>query len=74
MPEQIKDLAGLLEDTGNYPLFVHCEFSNRVGAMWALYRAASGVPAEIAVQEGWTVGMRTSREAAVHEQLGLPPL
>ncbi len=42
--------------------------------MWALYRAANGVPGEIAIQEGRTVGLKPSREVAVREQLGLPPL
>jgi hypothetical protein len=43
-----------------------------VGAIWALYRAAQGVPPAIAVQEGRTIGLKPGREAAVREQLGLP--
>jgi hypothetical protein len=42
--------------------------------MWALYRAANGVPPRLAVQEGRTVGLKPSREGAVRKQLGLPPL
>lgn len=72
--EQIAELGKIFNDASKYPILVHCESSNRVGAMWALYRAATGVPAEIAVQEGRTVGLKTSREGAVREQLGLPPL
>lgn len=53
---------------------MHCESSNRVGAAWALYRAANGVPAEIAVQEGRTVGLKPNRERRVREMLGMKPL
>ncbi|WP_321338129.1 beta-lactamase hydrolase domain-containing protein [Breoghania sp.] len=73
-PEQVAEISAILNDATKYPILMHCESSNRVGATWALYRAASGVPAQIAVQEGRTVGMKTSREKAVREQLGLPPL
>ncbi len=73
-PAQIAELAGIIDDPANYPMLIHCESSNRVGAMWALYRASKGVPAQIAIEEGRTVGLKTSREAAVREQLGLPAL
>jgi uncharacterized protein (TIGR01244 family) len=71
-PEQVAAFAKVVEDPSTYPILLHCHSSNRVGAMWALYRAAAGVPAEIAIQEGRTVGMKSSREGAVREQLGLP--
>lgn len=73
-PEQVAEFAKIAENPENYPILLHCESSNRVGAMWALYRASKGVPPEIAVEEGRAVGLKTSREAAVREQLGLPPL
>ncbi|MBN9670084.1 fused DSP-PTPase phosphatase/NAD kinase-like protein [Roseibium aggregatum] len=72
--EQVAEFARIAEDPAYYPILLHCESSNRVGAMWALYRAASGIPKEIAIQEGRTVGMKTSREGAVREQLGMEPL
>lgn len=72
--EQVAEFAKIADNPENYPILMHCESSNRVGAMWALYRASKGVPAEIAVEEGRAVGLKTSREAAVREQLGLPPL
>ncbi len=71
---QVETFAGYVDDPANYPILVHCVSSNRVGAMWALYRAAAGVPGEIAIQEGRTVGLKPSREGAVREQLGLPAL
>jgi len=63
-----------VNDPKYYPILVHCESSNRVGAMWALYRVKNGVPPEIAVQEGRTVGLKPSREGAVRQILKLPPL
>jgi uncharacterized protein (TIGR01244 family) len=63
-----------VNDPNTYPVLVHCVSSNRVGAMWALYRAENGVPPEIAIQEGRTVGLKPSREAAVRAILKLPPL
>lgn len=71
---QITELARIIDNPANYPVLIHCESSNRVGAMWALYRASKGVPPMIAIEEGRTVGMKTSREAAVREQLDMPAL
>lgn len=73
-PAQVEIFAGYVNDPATYPILVHCISSNRVGAMWALYRAANGVPGEIAIQEGRTVGLKPSREGAVRAQLDLPPL
>lgn len=67
--DQVERFAELVEDESNYPLLVHCSSSNRVGALWALYRARQGVPPEIAIQEGRTVGLKPSREGAVRERL-----
>jgi len=36
--DQVKAFAKLIENPANYPILVHCESANRVGAMWALYR------------------------------------
>ncbi len=69
---QIRAFARIVEDPVNYPVLVSCVSANRVGAMWALYRAQSGVPAEVAVEEGRTAGL-TSREPPVRERLGLGP-
>ncbi|WP_417680149.1 fused DSP-PTPase phosphatase/NAD kinase-like protein [Roseibium sp.] len=72
--DQVAEFAKIAEDPNNYPILVHCESSNRVGALWALYRASTGIPKDIAIQEGRTVGLKTSREKAVREQLGMPAL
>jgi uncharacterized protein (TIGR01244 family) len=71
---QVAQFAVLVEDSANYPLLVNCASANRVGAIWALYRASKGVPAEVAVEEGRTLGLKPSREKAVRARLGLPPL
>ena len=64
----------IAEDVSNFPVLVHCAAGNRVGALWALYRAAEKVPAVVAVDEGRTLGLRPNRERAVRDRLGLPPL
>lgn len=70
-PAQVPTFAKIVEDPDNWPILVHCVSANRVGAMWALYRASRGVPAEVAIEEGRATGLRGSREAAVRQQLGL---
>jgi len=71
-PEQIAVFAAAISSAANHPVHVHCVSANRVGAMWALYLAAQGVPPEYAVSEGKTVGLRGKREAGVRAVLGLP--
>jgi uncharacterized protein (TIGR01244 family) len=71
---EVAAFSKYVNDPKYYPILVHCESANRVGAMWALYRAENGVPPEIAVQEGRTVGLKPSREGAVREILKLPPM
>jgi len=69
--DQVAAFSKQVNDPANYPVLVYCQSSNRVGAMWALYRAANGVPPMIAIQEGRTVGLKTSREDAVRAQMGI---
>lgn len=69
--EQVRAFARIVSTTDNYPVLVHCASSNRVGAMWALYRHHMGVPAEIALEEARAAGLKTSREPDVRERLGL---
>jgi len=68
---QVAEFSKYANDPAMYPILVHCQSSNRVGAMWALYRAANGVAPMIAIQEGRTVGLKTSREEAVRMEMGL---
>jgi uncharacterized protein (TIGR01244 family) len=70
---QLVEFSRLVEDAGNYPMIVHCGSANRVGAMWALYRAARGAPFEAALAEGRRIGMQAAREQAVRERLAKPP-
>lgn len=67
---QVSTFAELLSNPDNYPILVNCQTANRVGAMWALYRARNGVAEEIAIEEGRTAGL-TSRETAVRKALGI---
>jgi uncharacterized protein (TIGR01244 family) len=73
IPAFMDRLTPLIEDAGGYPLLLACGSANRAAAAWALYRARTGVPARIAIEEGRAAGL-TSREALVREVLGLPPL
>jgi len=66
---QITRLAELLEDESAAPLLLHCASGNRVGTVWAIYRARKGIPLEIAIEEGRTAGMGSSREAQVRATL-----
>ncbi len=71
LPDQVAAFVKLVSDKSNYPILVHCRSSNRVGALWAMYRVAVGIPGEIAIQEGRNVGMKTGREKAVRIALDL---
>lgn len=66
---QIADFARIVEDPGAAPLLIHCVSANRVGAMWALYRAYQGVPPDLALEEARTIGLRPDREADVRRRL-----
>ena len=70
---QVVQFSHVLGDRADLPVLVHCASGNRVGAMWALYRAKSGVPAATAMEEGRHIGLRGDREAAVAKSLGLAP-
>ena len=72
--QQVAEFARLVDNASLHPMLVHCQSANRVGAMWALYRTSQGVPATVAVEEGRTLGLKPSRERAVRQRLGLPPL
>ena len=60
---QIAEFARVVEDAQNGPLLVHCASGNRVGAMWALYRARKGAPVDVALEEGRAIGLNPDRAA-----------
>ncbi len=66
---QVRQFAALVEDEANAPMLVHCVAADRVGEMWALYRVSRGIPADIALMEGRTIGMKSGRENAVRAAL-----
>jgi uncharacterized protein (TIGR01244 family) len=68
--EEVRRFSELLADRANLPALVHGGGVDQSGAMWALYRAALGVPPEIALLDGETAGLRASRDA-VRARLGL---
>ena len=70
-PEQVQQFATIVNEQQNLPILVHGANIDQVGAVWALYRARQGVPAEIAVADGLTAGLGSSLPA-VRAALGLP--
>jgi uncharacterized protein (TIGR01244 family) len=71
---QVAQLASVIEDAANLPVLVHCVSANRAGTIWTLYRISKGIDPETAIEEGRTLGMKPSREAAVREKFGLAAL
>lgn len=69
--DEVASFAGLIEQPENQPALVHGASVDQAAAMWALYRAAKGVPAEVALGDGLTAGVRES-EGRLRERLGLP--
>ena len=54
----IDQLRGLLNDSQNQPVLVHCGGANRVGAIWLAYRALDdGLSEEDALAEAKAVGL-----------------
>ena len=63
--QEVQEFAEIVENPAHGPLLIHCASANRVGTLWAMYRLDRGVPLEIALQEGRTIGMKPAREVNV---------
>jgi hypothetical protein len=68
--EQIAEIRRILEARENGPILMYGADRDQAAAVWALVRAASGIPPEIALQDGVTAGLR-NRLTSVRERLGL---
>jgi hypothetical protein len=68
--KQIAEIRRILETSENGPILMYGADHDQTAAAWALVRAASGIPPEIALQDGLTAGLR-DRLSAVRERLGL---
>ena len=55
--EQVAEIRRIVEDPANAPLLIYGQ-QDQAAAAWALVRAAGGVPAEFALQEGRAAGLR----------------
>ena len=64
-----------LNKAGNGKVLLHCASSNRAGMAWAVFRGAQhGLPAEEAVSEGKSAGMKNpALEKLTREKLGPKP-
>lgn len=67
---QIAEIRRILEAIEHGPVLMYGADRDQAAAAWALARAASGIPAEIALQDGLTAGLR-ERQVAVRDRLGL---
>jgi hypothetical protein len=68
--DQIAEIRRILEASENGPVLMYGADRDQAASAWALVRAASGIPHEIALQDGLTAGLR-DRLPLVRERLGL---
>jgi hypothetical protein len=66
--EQVAEIRRIVTDPANAPILIYGQ-RDEAPAAWALVRAAGGVPAELALQEGRTAGLRRLL-GPVQERLG----
>jgi hypothetical protein len=62
-PEQVAEIRSILENPDHAPILMYGADRDQAAAAWALARAQSGVPAELAFQEGLTAGLRERLDA-----------
>lgn len=55
-PAVVDQFLGVISDTANQPVYVHCASANRVGAMWLVKRV---------LQDGWAVDKATAEAKAI---------
>lgn len=68
--EEVGRLRQIVEAPENGPILIYGMDRDQAAASWALLRAETGVPPELALQEGVTAGLR-SRLGSVRERLGV---
>lgn len=67
--EQVSEIRRIVTDAANAPILIYGQ-RDQAAAAWALVRAAGSVPAELALQEGRTAGLRQLL-GPVQERLGV---
>lgn len=50
-------------------VLLHCRSGNRVGMMWSLYQINNGVNAELAIEQGRAMGMKSGFEKVVRASI-----
>jgi uncharacterized protein (TIGR01244 family) len=53
-------VKAVLDDAAAGPVLVHCASANRVGAVWAVIQARSGMPIDDAIADGKRVGLASA--------------
>jgi hypothetical protein len=69
--DQVLEIRRILGEPANAPILIYGHNPDQAAAAWALVRAATGVPPEIAFQEGLTAGLQANAPA-VRARLGVP--
>jgi uncharacterized protein (TIGR01244 family) len=58
--EDLNQIMDTLDQAGKEPVLLHCASSNRVGYVWAMYRASrQGLAADAAIAEGKAAGLKS---------------
>lgn len=55
-PKVVDDFLGVVSNTANQPVYIHCGSANRVGAVWLVKRV---------VQDGWPIDKATTEARAI---------
>ncbi len=69
-PDVFARFKSVIENQKNHPILIHCASANRVGMMWSAYRIEAGIDRKLAILEGQTIGMKSSREKQLIENVG----
>lgn len=63
--ETVAEFTALMEKYAGKPVLLHCGSGNRVGGLLTLYHISKGVPRDLAIQLGYTAGMKDSTKAKI---------
>jgi len=59
--KQLNYFSNIISNINNFPVHIHCQSGNRVGAFWAIYQVSLGVNSDNAILQGMTAGLKGKR-------------
>ncbi|GAA6153142.1 beta-lactamase hydrolase domain-containing protein [Pseudoteredinibacter isoporae] len=68
-PEAQEKFAQVFAAAKGEKVLLHCRSGNRVGMVWSLYQISNGVDAELAIEQGRAMGMKSGFEKAVRASI-----